>query len=149
MSEVLFYQLTESSLNEVLAGLLEKTVERGWKAVVQCGTESWRDAFDEKLWTFSEASFVGHATDEHPRASEQPVVLMTGHGNPNAANVRFIVDGAVPGDLTPYQRAVLIFDGLDETQMEDARSAWKQLKQDGHEVTYWLQNSERKWEKRG
>ncbi len=149
MAEILFYHLTESRLEDVLPGLLEKTVERGWKAVVQCGTEAWRDEFDEKLWTYSDVSFIGHATDESENASDQPVILMTGAGNPNGATVRFIVDGAVPPDLSSYTRAILMFDGHDEGQKEDARASWKQFKSDGHNVTYWQQNADRKWEKKG
>jgi DNA polymerase III subunit chi len=149
MTEVLFYHLTESRLDEVLPGLLEKTVERGWRAVVQCGTEEFRDALDEKLWTFSEASFVAHATDEHENADAQPVILTTQNSNPNSADVRFIVDGAVPPDLTPYRRAVLVFDGHDEGQKADARESWTKFKAGGHDVTYWQQNADRKWEKKG
>ena len=46
MAEVLFYHLTESTLEEALPGLIEKSLERGWKAVVQAGTEERRDALD-------------------------------------------------------------------------------------------------------
>ena len=31
MAEILFYHLTESTLEEALPGLLEKSVERGWQ----------------------------------------------------------------------------------------------------------------------
>jgi DNA polymerase III subunit chi len=149
MAEVFFYHLTESRLDEVLPELLEKSLERGWKAVVQCGTEGFRDALDEKLWTFSEASFVAHATDEHENAAAQPVILTTQSANPNGADVRFIVDGAVPPDPSPYRRAVLVFDGHDEGQKTDARESWTKFKSEGHDVTYWQQNAERRWEKKG
>jgi DNA polymerase III subunit chi len=149
MTEVLFYHLTESRLEEVLPGLLEKTLERGWKAVVQCGTEEFRDALDEKLWTFSEASFIAHATDEQPGAADQPVILTTQSANANSAGVRFIVDGAVPPDLSSYRRAVLVFDGHDEGQKADARESWTKFKSEGHDVTYWQQDADRKWEKKG
>jgi DNA polymerase-3 subunit chi len=148
MAEVLLYHLTESRLGEVLPGLLEKTLERGWKAVVQCGTEGFRDALDEKLWTFSEASFVAHATDEHAGAEAQPVILTTQSSNPNNADVRFIVDGAVPPDLSSYRRAVLLFDGHDEGQKADARESWTRFKAAGHDVTYWQQNADRRWERK-
>ena len=149
MAEVLFYHLTEQRPDEVLPGLLEKTLERGWKAVVQCGTEGFRDTLDEALWTFSDTSFVAHAMDEHALAAAQPVILTTQNSNPNDAGVRFIVNGAVPPDLSPYTRAVILFDGHDEDQKADARESWTKLKAQGHDVTYWQQNAERKWEKRG
>ena len=37
MAEVLFYHLTESTLEDALPPLLEKSLERGWRAVVQTG----------------------------------------------------------------------------------------------------------------
>jgi DNA polymerase III subunit chi len=149
VTEVLFYHLADSRLEDVLPGLVEKTVERGWRAVVQCGTEATRDALDELLWTWSETSFVGHGTDEAAQLDGQPVVLTTSSHNPNGSTVRFIVDRAVPPDVSDYQRAVLIFDGHDEGQIEDARVSWKQMKAAGHDVTYWQQNEQRKWERKG
>jgi DNA polymerase III subunit chi len=149
MTEVLFYHLSDSRLENVLPGLLEKTVERGWRAVVQCGTESTRDALDQLLWTWSETSFIGHATDEAGAAKHQPVLLTTTPENSNGSTVRFVVDRAVPPDLKEYQRVVLIFDGHDEGQIEDARASWKQMKSAGHAVTYWQQNDDGRWEKKG
>ena len=149
MTEVLFYHLSDSRLEDVLPGLLEKTVERGWRAVVQCGTEATRDGLDELLWTWSETSFIGHATDETGQPSDQPVLLTTTPDNQNGSTVRFIVDRAVPPNVSAYQRAVLIFDGHDEGQTEDARASWKQMKAAGHDVTYWQQNETRKWERKG
>ena len=47
MADVLFYHLTESTLEDALPGLLERSVDRGWRAVVQTGTEERRDALDQ------------------------------------------------------------------------------------------------------
>ena len=149
MTEILFYHLTEQRPEDVLPGFLEKTLERGSKAAVQCGTEGFRDSLDESLWTFSETSFIGHSTDEGEFAAAQPVILTVASSNPNAADVRFLVDGAIPPDLTLYKRAVLLFDGHDEGQKADARESWTKLKAEGHDVTYWQQNADRRWEKRG
>ena len=52
MAEALFYHLTESTLEQALPALLEKSVQRGWSVVVQTGTEERRDALDVHLWTF-------------------------------------------------------------------------------------------------
>ena len=51
MADVLFYHLTESTLEDALPGLLERSIDRGWRAVVQTGTEERRDALDQHLWT--------------------------------------------------------------------------------------------------
>ena len=43
------------------------------------------------------------------------MLLTVNEGNPNAASVRFLIDGApVPADAEAYQRIVLVFDGEDE-----------------------------------
>jgi DNA polymerase-3 subunit chi len=147
MAEVLFYHLTESTLEDALPGLLERSVERGWRAVVQSGTEERRDALDAHLWTFREDSFLAHGRDGEPFAADQPVLLTTGDGNANSADIRFLVDGAVPPDLSSYKRAVFLFDGHDQSQVEAARGHWTVMKSGGHEVTYWQQTAGR-WERK-
>ncbi len=148
MAEILFYHLTESKLQDALPALLERSVERGWKVVVQTGTEERRDALDQHLWVYSEESFLAHGCDHEEDVAEIPVVLTTSELNPNAASVRFLVDGAVPGPLDAYKRAVFLFDGHDETQVEDARGQWKRLKTGAHDLTYWQQSADRKWERK-
>lgn len=148
MTEVLFYHLTESTLEEALPSLLERSVARGWRVVVQAGSEERRDALDAHLWTFRDDSFLGHGTDREPHAGEQPVLLTTGQGNPNEAKIRFLVDAAEPPPIDAYERAVFLFDGHDEQQLETARRHWKQVKAGGHQATYWQQTPDRRWERK-
>lgn len=148
MAEVLFYHLTESTLEEALPGLLEKSVQRGWRVVLQTGTEERRDALDAHLWTFRDDSFLAHATDREAFPEEQPVLLTTSHDNSNQARIRFLVDGATPPDLSGYERAVFMFDGHDAAQLDAAREHWKLMKAGGHSVTYWQQTPERRWERK-
>ncbi len=148
MTEVLFYHLTESTLEAALPPLLEKSVARGWRVVVQTGSVERRDALDAHLWSWRDDSFLGHGLDTDPHAVEQPIVLTTGLDNPNGATVRFVVDGAQPPSLADYERGVLVFDGHDDNQLQAARSHWKQLREAGHAVTYWQQGEGGRWEKR-
>ncbi|MCB1466227.1 MAG: DNA polymerase III subunit chi, partial [Rhizobiaceae bacterium] len=83
-----------------------------------------------------------------PHPAEQPVFLTTGQGNPNAAAVRFVIDGAEPPSPDEYERLVLMFDGHDQDQVETAREHWKVLKASGAELTYWQQTPEGKWVKK-
>ena len=148
MAEVLFYHLTESTLEEALPGLLERSLARGWRAVVQTGTEERRDALDTHLWTFRDDSFLAHATEREAYPQDQPVLLTTGADNANGAQIRFLVDGATPPDLSAYQRAVFMFDGHDQLQLEAAREHWKTVKAAGHTVTYWQQTPDKRWERK-
>ncbi len=148
MTEVLFYHLTESTLEEALPPLLEKSLERGWKAVVQTGSDERRASLDTHLWTDRDDAFLAHGMDHEPQAPEQPVLLTTGQGAANSAQIRFLVDGASPPDLSSYARAVFMFDGHDETQVQQAREHWKAMKAAGHQATYWQQTPERRWERK-
>ena len=148
MAEILFYHLTESTLGDALPGLLERSMARGWRAVVQAGTEERRDALDAHLWSFRDDSFLAHGIDRERHAADQPVLLTVGPGNENDAQIRFLVDGAPPPDLAGYQRAVFLFDGHDSAQVEAARQHCKTVKTAGHEVTYWQQTADRKWERK-
>ncbi len=148
MAEILFYHMTESTLEEALPALLEKTVQRGWRATVQTGTEERRDALDAQLWTYRDDAFLAHGTDREPHAEDQPVLLTIGEGNANGSVVRFVVDGARAGELSGYERVVFMFDGHDQQQIETARADWRVLKEAGHAVTYWQQTAERRWERR-
>ena len=149
MTEVLFYHLTESTLEEALPALVERSLARGWKVVIQACSDERRDALDQHLWTFREDAFIGHGTDHEPHAAEQPVLLTTGAGNANAAEIRFLVDGGRPPDLSQYQRVVFMFDGHDEMQLALARQDWKAVRAAGHQATYWKQTPDRRWERQG
>lgn len=146
--EALFYHLTESTLEEALPALLEKSLARGWNVVVQTGGEERRDALDLLLWTYRDDSFLAHGTDREPFPEDQPILLTAGTGNANGARIRFLVDGASPPAAEGYERMVFMFDGNDDGQLKMARDHWKALKAAGHAVTYWQQTPERRWERK-
>ncbi len=146
MAEVLFYHLQRQPLETVLPGLLEKTLARGWTAVVQAGSAERVAALDAQLWTYSDESFLPHAAEGDGLG--QPIYLTDKEENPNGAVVRFYVDGAPLGELSGYQRAVVIFDGNDPNAVEAARAAWRVVDRDGHNATYWQQSEGGRWEKR-
>jgi DNA polymerase-3 subunit chi len=148
VTEILFYHLQSRSLEAVLPQLVEKSLEKAWRVVIQGSTRERLAALDERLWTFDEASFVPHATEEDGDAAAQPVLLTTASGNPNGAAIRFLVEGApMPADAQSYARIVLIFDGNDPDAVEAARASWREVKATGFEATYWRQNEAGRWEK--
>jgi DNA polymerase-3 subunit chi len=150
MTEVLFYHLQEQPIEKVLPNLLERSLERGWRAVVQAASEDRVDALDAHLWTFSDDSFLPHATDREATAAEQPVVLTVREHNPNGASVRFLIDGApVPADAASYQRLVLLFDGGDPEAVAAARERWTAAKAQGFDVTYWQTDERGRWQRKG
>lgn len=147
--EMVFYHL-DRPLERVLPPLLEKCMERGWRALVQGASEERIDALDAHLWTFREDSFLPHGTWREAQASEQPVVLTIHGDNPNRAAVRFLIDGApVPSDLTGCERIVLMFDGADPEAVAAARECWTKAKAQAFDVTYWQADEQGRWKRVG
>jgi DNA polymerase-3 subunit chi len=148
MTEVLFYHLERQPLERVLPTLVERTVARGWRAVVQAGSDERVEALDGLLWTYTDDSFLPHGTKKDGHIAEQPVFLTTEETNPNGANVRFLVDGAELTELTGYDRIVYLFDGHDPSAVARARAQWTAAKSAGHTISYWQQSPEGRWENR-
>jgi DNA polymerase-3 subunit chi len=153
MTEILFYHLERRSLDEALPGLVEKTLERGWRALIKADNAERADAIDTRLWTYNDG-FLPHAQQGDGEASRQPVLITVEEGNPNRADVLFLIGGApAPAwdgeEAKSFARIVLLFDGRDAASVEVARAAWKAAKAAGHDVTYWKENAAGKFEKQG
>jgi DNA polymerase-3 subunit chi len=150
MTELLFYHLQNQPLEKVLPTLLERSLDRGWRVVVQVASEERVEALDAHLWTFRDDSFLPHATWRDSEASQQPILLTINDDNPNAAKVRFLLDGApVPTDAGAYERIVLVFDGDDPDAVAMARERWSDAKAKGFAVTYWQPDDEGRWQRKG
>ena len=152
MTETLFYHLERRSLEDVLPGLVGKSLERGWRAAIKTDSSERSDALDTLLWTYDDQSFLAHAQLGDGDAAEQPVLITVEEGNPNSAQIVFYVGGAMPSDweqLNDLARVVLLFDGRDEAALANARGAWKDARGAGHDVTYWKETPNGKFEKQG
>jgi DNA polymerase-3 subunit chi len=147
-TEIYFYHLEKRSLEEVLPNLLERSLERGWRAAVQAASEERLEALNTLLWTYREESFLPHGTARDGPPEAHPVYLTTGEDNPNGARVRFLVDGARLADASGYDRVVFIFDGRDAAAVAKAREDWQAAKALGYAVSYWQQDDAGRWQKK-
>jgi len=154
VSEILFYHLTETSLEQVLPSLIMRSIERGWNVALQCPDEEICKKLDIFLWTFAERSFLPHGTVSDDYPEEQPVLLSLDDKNRNNAYVGFSVAGAIAENPQNYRRLCVIFDGQNAEELQRARLAWKKWsgEEEGgkkcYELTYWQQTPDRKWEKK-
>ena len=148
MTEILFYHLKGQSLEQVLPPLLQKSLERGWRVVVQASSDERVEALDAHLWTWRDDAFLPHGTSRDSEVAEQPIVLTADTENPNGAAVRFLVDGAnLAAGAGNYERIVLLFDGDDPEAVEMARLRWNEAKASGAEVTYWKADENGRWQR--
>ena len=149
MPEVLFYQLERRPLAVVLPGLLQISLARGWRVVVKVGSAERLEALNAELWSFDEASFLPHGSVADGNAEQQPIWLTVGDDNPNAATVRFLIDGAEAPSFTGFDRTVFLFEGNSPENTAAARAAWRAAKTEGCEVTFWQQDENGRWQKQG
>jgi DNA polymerase III subunit chi len=149
MTEILFYHLLGQPLERVLPALLEKSLARGWRVVVQAASEERAEALDAHLWTFRDDSFLPHGTWREAQAREQPILLTVDESNLNGATVRFLLDGVpLPANIAAYERVVLLFDGDDPDAVDAARARWSEAKQNGFEATYWQPDDNGRWQRK-
>jgi len=149
MTDILFYHLERQPLEKVIPALLEKTLERGWRAVIRAKTAEKVQLLDEALWTYAEESFLPHAIASEPHVEVEPIVITASMEEPNRPDILFLVEGAeFPETVANYQRVVLLFDGNDDAALADARKAWKEVRARGVDSTYWQQNENGRWEKK-
>jgi DNA polymerase-3 subunit chi len=152
VTEVLFYHLERGTLEDVLPGLVERTLARNWRALIKCESADRAAALDTLLWTYDDQSFLPHAQAGDGDPARQQVLLTVEDDNANNANVLFLVGGARPpdwrGDLArSFSRIVVLFDGRDPEALAAARELWPAAKAAQHEITYWKQSPAGKWEK--
>lgn len=150
MTEALFYHLERRALADVLPSLVEKSLKRGWRALICADSAERADTLDALLWTYDDQSFLPHAQSGDGNDAAQPVLITTEAQNRNGAQIAFYVGGARPQDwagVRELTRVALLFEGRDAAALGDARTAWAGAKAAGHDVTYWKESPSGKFEK--
>jgi DNA polymerase-3 subunit chi len=149
--QIWFYQLRDAPLERVLPVLIERALDRGWKCVVQAASIELLGEIDDLLWTYSDASFIAHATAQEGDGEWQAVYLTHATDNPNQAAARFFVEGAAVAPALEdkqaqcYQRCLVLFNGGDQEQLENARRQWAELKAAGHDLAYFREEADGQW----
>jgi DNA polymerase III subunit chi len=149
VTEIWFYHLQSQPFERALPALIEKALERDWRVIVQTVDDLRVKALDDLLWTYAPGSFLPHATASERSAAAQPVLVARDGSNPNGAHLRIFVQGAEI-DLPPdsaYARAILLFDGNDQVELEGARQQWAHLKSQSATLAYWRQSEAGRWER--
>ena len=150
MAEVRFYHLTEAPLEAALPVMLERTLERGPRAVVRGGHVERLRFLDGLLWTRDEAGFLPHGIDGDPDADRQPVWLTTQAEIPNGAKTLFLIDGAEAGtgEMSALEITAILFDGHDPAAVEAARNQWRTVTAAKLSAVYWAQSDGGRWIKK-
>lgn len=146
-AEYWFYHLEASALEGVLPGLLEKTLEKGWRALVKMPEEKLAE-LDGFLWTFRDDAFLPHGRDDEPQAELQPILLSTATDSAKGFDAVFLLGGASIAEMDGVSRAMVMINGRSEEDVTRERGRWKALKDAGESLAYYQQDERGRWEKK-
>ena len=147
MGAAYFYHLTRQPLEVALPALLEKASGAGWRIEVRGTSLERMQWLDDKLWLGADDGFLAHGLAGGSEDAQQPILLTT-NAEPGFECIMSI-DGATldPQEVSDSQRVCILFNGLDENAMQQARSQWKTLTEAGCAAQYWSEESGR-WQKK-
>ena len=149
MTDVSFYHLQRRSLEETLPRLLERVIASNQRAVVLAESAERVEALNSQLWTYNPDGFLPHGSARDGFSANQPIFLTSNEENPNGATILLLVGEALPGFVGDFARCLDLFDGNDPQAVQNARDRWRAYKAQGHAVTYWQQDDNGRWEKKG
>ncbi|MBC8267718.1 MAG: DNA polymerase III subunit chi [Rhodospirillaceae bacterium] len=148
MTEVSFYHLQKSRLEDVLPTLLEKTLGAGKRALVMTASDARVEHLGQALWSSRKDSWLPHGSKKDGRSEDQPIWLTDFEENPNKASFVFLTEGVERGDLDTFERCFELFDGNDAAQVAAARERWKTYKEAGYQLTYLQQTEQGGWQEK-
>ena len=146
MGAAYFYHLTRQPLEVALPALLEKASGASWRVEVRGTSLERMQWLNDKLWLGSDDGFLAHGLAGSDKDAHQPILLTT---NAEAGfECIMSIDGAMINaqEVNDSQRVCILFDGLDQTAMQQARGQWKTLTEAGCSAQYWSEESGR-WQK--
>lgn len=149
MPEFRFHHLERRRVDQALPDLLEEALGEGFRVCVQAASAEVVEALNDRLWTYTDESFLPHGSARDGDAEAQPIFLTDGDSNPNSATMRVALTGvdAVALASSSYRRVVLMFDGRDPEALADARRQWTALRAAGAAPSYWREGENGGWEK--
>lgn len=148
MTEVTFYQLTQTTLEKTLPKLLEKAYQAAERVVVYAESEDRLDQLDHSLWTYAQLSFLPHATHKDADIDLQPILLTNKPENPNKSDILVVLDGADVQDVSGFRKCFDIFEGVTAASIEAAEQRLRNVQQKGHKVIFWQQSENGQWKQR-
>ena len=149
MGAAYFYHLTRRPIEATLPQLLAKSLEAGWRVYIRGTNPDSLETLDEKLWQDAASGFLPHGIEGGAHDADQPILLGTKDTSANGATCLVSIDGAVVSadEVNTLARVCVIFDGNNDTALNQARSQWKALTDAGCPAQYWSEESGN-WQKK-
>ena len=145
MTEVRFYHMEQSTLDQVLPAIVSKAFQLGKPISIKGPNQKETKRLDDLLWTFNPQSFLPHGMDH---ANQQPILLSCDDDNQNDAKILILTHGCTHNNVGQFDLVCEMLDGRVDTQINEARKRWKEYKAADHTLTYWQQDENGKWNKK-
>jgi len=145
--EYWFYHLEAATVEAMLPALLEKTLKRGWRAVVKVPKDQL-SSLDDYLWTYRDDSFLPHGRDDEPLGEQQPIMLTDSLENAKGHEAVFLIGGTDIKNMAGVKRCMIRINGRSNSDVTRERARWKALKETGCDLSYYQQNDRGGWDKK-
>jgi len=145
--EYWFYHLESATVEGVLPGLLEKTLTRGWRALVKLPKDQL-SVMDDYLWTYRDDSFLPHGRDDEPFGDQQPITLSASLDSAEGYDAVFLMGGTHIANMDGVKRCMVMINGRSDSDVARERVRWQELKESDCSLSYYQQNERGGWDKK-
>ena len=143
-----FSHLQRSTLDQALPRLAERVYAGNMRMLIKTALPERAEYINSLLWTYDPNAWVPHGSDKDGFEERQPIFITSQEVNPNHATIIMLVDGGTVDEIRNYERCLNLFDGRDETAVQNARAFWKDVVAAGYDAYYWQQSESGKWEQK-
>lgn len=147
-TEVKFYHLQKQTLDQALPLILEKAIKTQKNINVRFSDAKEVTRMNTHLWSYKPDSFLPHGCKKEGNADKHPIWLTDQDENPNNAKILVLTDGNQSDHIDDYDLCCEMLDGRSDEQVQKARQRWKDYKEKGYRITYWMQSDTGGWEQK-
>lgn len=148
MTDIRYYHMEQSTLDQALPAIAVKAFQSGKRVMIRVPDKKEATRLNDLLWTFHPNVFLPHGGEGDKNAADHPVWITSKDDNQNNADILILTHGCVMDTVADFSLCCEMLDGRVESQIKDARTRWKIYKADNHDLTYWQQDENGKWNKK-
>ena len=148
MSEVFFYHLTQTRLEDALPKILERALSADWSVELRIGIKAEEESISDAIWKGPDECFLPHCSEDNDKLHDYPIVLSKSPLS-EVRDCLIVIDQAElqENEVEKFKRVCLLFDSKNEIELTNARETWKSLSDAGLKTSYWAEDNG-KWTKK-
>ena len=140
--------MEQSTLDQALPSIAMKAWQSGKKIMVRVPEVKEAKRLNDLLWTFNPNMFLPHGADGDSHPDKQPIWITANDNNVNGAEILILTHGCEAASVDDFSMVCEMLDGRVDSHIQAARQRWKTYKDASHDLTYWQQDANGKWNKK-